>query len=120
MRLMSMNLRFKIMKRAEGDRSSFRPERRRRLAQFRLRAGAPAWQAARSRPKGEAVSAQPNNPTPCPHPTAHYVTQVNKGSINMSRWQENLNGMYARGWKLRHVFEQDGNTVQVYEHHFHT
>lgn len=52
-------------------------------------------------------------------PGDHYLTEVNRGSINMGRWQSNLNGMYQRGYRLAHVLEQDGNTVQVFEHHFH-
>lgn len=51
-----------------------------------------------------------------PQPSGdHYVTEVNRGSINMSRWQGKLNSMHARGYRLAHVFEQDGNTVQVFE-----
>lgn len=49
----------------------------------------------------------------------HYVTDVNKGSINMRTWQARLSEMHAKGYRLAHVFEQDGNTVQVFEHHFH-
>ena len=49
----------------------------------------------------------------------HYVTEVNKGSINMSSWQRHLNDMYQRGYRLVHVLEQDKNTVQVFEHHTH-
>jgi hypothetical protein len=55
----------------------------------------------------------------CPLPSSHYVTEVNKGSINMTTWGIHLNQMYAGGYRLAHSFEQDGNTVQVYEHHFH-
>lgn len=56
---------------------------------------------------------------PCPYPDHHYTTDVNKGSINMSRWKGHLNDMYAKGYRLDHVFEQDGNTVQVFVHFFH-
>lgn len=49
----------------------------------------------------------------------HYVTEVNKGSINMRSWQAHLNDMHTRGYRLAQVFEQDGNTVQVFEHHWH-
>lgn len=49
----------------------------------------------------------------------HYVTEVNKGSINMRTWQRHLNDMHTRGYRLAHVLEQDGNTVQVFEHHWH-
>ena len=52
----------------------------------------------------------------CPNPNNHYVTEVNKASINMGRWQSSLNDMYGRGYRLAHVFEQDKNTVQVFEH----
>lgn len=64
------------------------------------------------------MSEQPYQP-PCPYPQHHYATEVNKGSINMNRWQAHLNDMYGRGYRLDQVFEQDGNTVQVFVHHFH-
>jgi hypothetical protein len=53
----------------------------------------------------------------CHDADKHYVTEVNKGSIRMQSWQGHLNDMFQRGYRLAHVFEQDGNTVQVYEHH---
>jgi hypothetical protein len=68
---------------------------------------------------------QPPMPRPldhraaCPNPKDHYRTEVNKGSINMRFWQGHLNAMYEGGFRLSHVFEQNGNTVQVYEHAFH-
>lgn len=52
----------------------------------------------------------------CPQARPHYLTEVNKGSINMGRWQSSLTDMHARGYRLAHVLEQDGNTVQVFEH----
>jgi len=52
-------------------------------------------------------------------PGEHYVTEVNKGSINMGTWQRHLNDMYVRGYRLVHVVEQDKNTVQCFEHHTH-
>jgi hypothetical protein len=52
-------------------------------------------------------------------PGDHYVTEVNKGSIRMQTWQKHLNEMHQRGYRLAHVLEQDGNTVQVFEHHYH-
>ncbi len=55
----------------------------------------------------------------CPDPGNHYVTEVNKGSIRMQTWQSNLNGMFSRGYRLAHVFEQDDNTIQVFEHFGH-
>jgi hypothetical protein len=44
-----------------------------------------------------------------------YMTDVNKNSINMRHWANKLNQLGAQGWRLMHVFEQDGNTVMVYE-----
>lgn len=37
----------------------------------------------------------------------------------MQTWQGHLNEMYGKGYRLAHVQEQDGNTIQVFEHHFH-
>jgi hypothetical protein len=71
-------------------------------------------QKAAAAAKGEALRASTAN---CPGD--HYMTEVNKGSINMGNWQTKLNGWYQRGYRLAHVFEQDGNTVQVFEHHIH-
>lgn len=45
----------------------------------------------------------------------HYLTVVNRGSINMRSWQADLNKMHEDGYRLAHVFEQEGNTVQVFE-----
>lgn len=52
-------------------------------------------------------------------PGSHYVTEVNKGSVNMGTWQRHLNDMHSKGYRLAHVLEQDGNTVQVFEHWYH-
>lgn len=65
-----------------------------------------------------AVAAQ-QSVARCPNPRIHYLSEVNKGSINMAMWQGHLNQMYSKGYRLAQSFEQDGNTVQVYEHHFH-
>lgn len=54
--------------------------------------------------------------TTCPDSSKHYLTTVNKGSIRMQSWQRELNDSYQRGYRLVHVFEQDGNTVQIFEH----
>lgn len=44
-----------------------------------------------------------------------YLTEVNKGSINMSTLTDKLNDRYEEGWKLHSIFEQNGNTLTVYE-----
>lgn len=49
----------------------------------------------------------------------HVKTVVNKGSIRMQSWESDLNKMYREGYRLAHVFSQDGNTIQVFEHHWH-
>ena len=44
-----------------------------------------------------------------------YTTEVNKGSVNM-RWLTNhLNEMAQQGWRLHTIFEQDRNTVIIFE-----
>lgn len=72
----------------------------------------------------EGVSRSPypspgaQGPTACPGD--HYQTEVNKHDINMGRWEKKLNARYQGGYRLAHVFEQNGNTVMVWEHHFHS
>jgi len=79
----------------------------------KAREAAAAQQAVRDTAReaaGGVVGACPGN---------HYRTEVNKGSIRMQTWESKLNDAYQHGYRLVHVFEQDGNTVQVYEHSFH-
>ncbi len=45
----------------------------------------------------------------------HYLTEVNKGSINMAAWQAHLNERWSQGYRLAYCFEQSGNTVMVFE-----
>lgn len=52
----------------------------------------------------------------CPDPSKHYQTEVNKGSIRMQTWEADLNWRFQQGYRLAHVYEIAGNTVQVYEH----
>jgi len=44
-----------------------------------------------------------------------YVTRVNKGRLDVERHTDFLNGAYERGFRLHTVFEQNGNTVMVFE-----
>lgn len=44
-----------------------------------------------------------------------YVTEVNRGSVNMTAYQERLNTMWHKGYRLHTAFEQDGNTVTIFE-----
>jgi hypothetical protein len=44
-----------------------------------------------------------------------YMTEVNKGSVNMSTLTDKLNSKYEAGWRLHTMLEQDGNTVCVFE-----
>ena len=44
-----------------------------------------------------------------------YMTEVNKGSVNMSTLTDKLNDRYADGWRLHTMIEQNGNTVMVFE-----
>lgn len=45
----------------------------------------------------------------------HYVTRVDKGSLSVARHTNFLNKAYDKGYKLHSIFEQDGNTVMVFE-----
>lgn len=52
----------------------------------------------------------------CHNPATHYVTEVNKGSVNMLMLAAGLNQQYGKGYKLAHIYELGGNTVMVFEH----
>jgi hypothetical protein len=65
-------------------------------------------------------------PPPAPAPMGwsackgnHYEAEVNKGSINMRHFSAKASDRYSKGWRLAHLYEQDGNTVMVWEHNFH-
>jgi hypothetical protein len=45
----------------------------------------------------------------------HYEVEVNKGSLNVSGFERQMNGRWDSGWRLSHIFEQSGNTVVVWE-----
>jgi hypothetical protein len=44
-----------------------------------------------------------------------YTTEVNKGSVNMRWLTGHLNDVGRQGWRLHSIFEQDKNTVMVFE-----
>lgn len=44
-----------------------------------------------------------------------YVTRVNTGRLDVERNTDMLNAVYQRGFRLHTVFEQNGNTVMVFE-----
>jgi alpha-acetolactate decarboxylase len=44
-----------------------------------------------------------------------YRTEVNKGSVNMRWLTGHLNDMSQQGWHLHFIFEQDKNTVMIFE-----
>lgn len=43
-----------------------------------------------------------------------YEAQVNKGSINMEKFTKTANARWDNGYKLEHLYEQDGNTVVIW------
>jgi len=45
----------------------------------------------------------------------HYEAQVNTGKLNVGAFTRTLNHRWRTGWRLANVFEQDGNTVYVWE-----
>jgi hypothetical protein len=44
-----------------------------------------------------------------------YHTEVNKGSIRMQTLTSHLNDMARQGWRLHSIFEQDKNTIIIFE-----
>ena len=48
-------------------------------------------------------------------PGLAYTTEVNKGSVNMRWLTGHLNEMAQQGWRLHTIFEQDRNTVIIFE-----
>jgi hypothetical protein len=44
-----------------------------------------------------------------------YDAVVNKNDINMKRLASTLSDRKAHGWQLAAIFEQAGNTIQVFE-----
>ena len=45
----------------------------------------------------------------------HYDIEVNEGSVNMKRFAEMANERNANGYRMAHVFMQEGNTIVVWE-----
>ena len=45
----------------------------------------------------------------------HYDVSVNKDDLNARSFANELNDRHEDGWKLAKVFEQNGNTVVVWE-----
>lgn len=46
----------------------------------------------------------------------HYVTRVDRGKLDVERHTDFLNRAYDKGYKLHSIFEQNGNTVMVFEY----
>ncbi len=47
--------------------------------------------------------------------SGQYMTEVNKGSVNMSTLTDKLNARYEEGWRLITAIEQNGNTMMFFE-----
>ena len=45
----------------------------------------------------------------------HYEVEVNKGDLNAGSMSRKMNDRYSDGWKVAHIFEENGNTVIVWE-----
>ncbi len=45
----------------------------------------------------------------------YYDIEVNEGSINMSHFADVANDRHANGYRMAHVFMQEGNTIVVWE-----
>ena len=44
-----------------------------------------------------------------------YEIEVNEGSVNMGRFTKVANDRVTNGYRMAHVFQQDRNTVVVWE-----
>lgn len=44
-----------------------------------------------------------------------YEIEVNEGSVNMGRFQKVANDRASHGYRMAHVYSQDGNTIVVWE-----
>lgn len=69
-----------------------------------------------------ASAAAPQPAAAAPQPAAvsagqrfEYDAEVNKKSLNMGAYAAKLNARARQGWRLHTAFEQDGNTVSIYE-----
>jgi len=45
----------------------------------------------------------------------HYEIEVNEGSVNMKKFAAAANDRHANGYRMTHVFSQEGNTIVVWE-----
>jgi hypothetical protein len=45
----------------------------------------------------------------------HYEIEVNEGSVNMKKFSSAANERHANGYRMAHVFMQEGNTIVVWE-----
>jgi len=45
----------------------------------------------------------------------HYVTRVNKDRLDVERHTDYLNKVWDAGYRLHTIFEQNGNTVMIFE-----
>ena len=45
----------------------------------------------------------------------HYEIEVNEGSVNMKRFAQMANERHVNGYRIAHVFMQEGNTIVVWE-----
>jgi hypothetical protein len=75
------------------------------------------WQASDGRwyPPQSPESISPTEPPRSTVFHPHYEAEVNKGSINMRYFTGTLNKRWNDGWRLDKLFEQDGNTIMVWE-----
>lgn len=45
----------------------------------------------------------------------YYDIEVNEGSVNMKKFSDVANQRHANGYRMAHVFMQEGNTIVVWE-----
>jgi len=45
----------------------------------------------------------------------HYEIEVNEGSVNMKKFASAANERHDNGYRMAHVYSQEGNTIVVWE-----
>lgn len=45
----------------------------------------------------------------------HYEIEVNEGSVNMKKFTSAANDRHSNGYRMAHVYSQEGNTIVVWE-----
>ena len=45
----------------------------------------------------------------------YYEIEVNEGSVNMKKFTDVANQRHSNGYRIAHIYSQEGNTIVVWE-----